>query len=139
MSYHQSQLNRQAILNHLHASPLKSAKQISNETSLTRNSVENCVRQMTARGEIEKIGAGTATRYKAIAKTTVSAEQIIAEMAEKRHKAGLKAEKAQAGHGIVQREGYYSQRGGGWLSQHDSGGQGAVRGVVGVQSSAGMI
>ncbi len=41
--------------------------------------------------------------------------------------------------GKVSRPGHYSQRGGGWKAQSNQGGQGAVRGVVGVQSSAGVV
>jgi hypothetical protein len=137
MSYAQSQLNRQAILDHLHQHPLKSAQQISNESGVGRNSVESCVRMMTARGEIEKIGAGATTRYKAIATTTVSAETIIAETKVKRSKAGVKA--AQIEYGRVTSPGYYKQCGGTWKAQSASGGQGAVRVRVYVGSSSGML
>lgn len=139
MSYIQSQKNRQGILDHLHRHPLKSAQQISKEAGIGRNSVESCVRLMTARGEIEKRGAGAATRYLAIATVTVSAEQIVAEMKEKRAKAGLVAEKAQAGLGKISKPGYYSQRGGGWEANKESGGQSSGRREFGVQSSMGMI
>jgi hypothetical protein len=137
MSYLTSQGNRQAILDHLHQHPLKGATQISIDINLSRNSVESCVRMMTARGEVEKVGAGATTRYKAIATTTVSAAEIIAEMHDKRMKAGVKAEQIE--HGRVTSPGYYKQRGGTWKAQSSSGGQGALMGVVGVQSSAGML
>jgi hypothetical protein len=137
MSYLTSQGNRQAILDHLHKNQLKSANQVAIETGITRSSVQSCCLMMTRRGEIEKVGTGMATRYKAIATTTVSAETIIAEMKVKREGSGAKAEKLSAGYGKVSKPGFYRQSGGGWQAQQSSGGQGALRGVVGVPSSMG--
>jgi hypothetical protein len=138
MSYARSAENRQAILDHLHATQPKGANTIAKAIGLGRNTVEACVLMMTARGEIEKLGAGQATRYKAIALTTISAADVVLEMQEKRSKAGAKAEKTQTGSGIVEKPGYYRQQGGGWLAgemrAHDRG-----QGSAGIRVSAGMF
>jgi hypothetical protein len=138
LSYLKSAENRQAILDHLHTSEPKGAKGISVAIGIGRNTVEACVRMMTARGELEKIGAGQATRYKAIALTTISAADVVFEMQEKRSKAGVKAEKTQTGSGIVEKPGYYRQAGGNWLAgemrAHDRG-----QGRSGIRVSAGMF
>lgn len=138
MSYEATQNTRQQILDFLHANPRQSAKAIGIGISEGRNRTESSLRMMTARGEIQKIGFGQATVYRAIATTTVSAETVIAEMREKRNKAGAKADKVHAEQGRVVKPGYYAQRGGNWQSK-SSGGQGAVRVPVGVVSSFGMV
>lgn len=130
MSYEATQNTRQQILDFLHANPRQSAKAIGIGISEWRNRTESSLRMMTARGEIQKIGFGQATVYRAIATTTVSAETVIAEMREKR--------KVHAEQGRVVKPGYYAQRGGNWQSK-SSGGQGAVRVPVGVVSSFGMV
>ena len=139
MSYTQSELNRQAILDHLHAHPGQGAQVIANAIGITRNSVQNCVKMMTRRGELARTGTRNETRYTAIATTTVSAEQIIEEIRVRRCGKGGEAKKTQVEHGIVKAPGHYIQRGGQWPSQCNSGGQGALRGVVGIQASAGML
>jgi hypothetical protein len=141
MSYTKSAENRQAIIDHLHATHPKGAKGISVAIGLGRNTVEACVRMMTARGELEKIGAGQATRYKAIALTTISAADVVFEMQEKRSKAGVKAREkgeTQTGRGIVEKPGFYRQAGGGWLAgemRAEDRGQGSA----GIRVSAGMF
>lgn len=135
MSYAKSQMNRQAILDHLHANPSKSAKAIADSIGISRNSVESCVRFMLRREEISRTGQGSAVRYTARAKTTISAEQVIAEMHDKRSASGKVHEKAQHEHGIISRPGYYCQRGGGWEPKSGKEGQGSGRQRVWVGSA----
>lgn len=132
MSYQQSELNRQAILDHLHAYPLKSANQIAIDAGLSRNGVQSCVKFMESRGEIEHIGKGKTTAYRALVKTTISAKQVIAEIQEKRRAKGVEVMASRCGK--TSSPGYYSQRGGNWQAQAGQGGQGALRREVGIQS-----
>lgn len=134
MSYQKSAATRQAILDHLHANPLQSANQLSIEIGATRNSVQACVKFMTDRGEVEKVGSGMKTGYRALVTTTISAEQVIKEMQEKRQAAGVKPTE----HGKTIRPGYYRQRGGDWAAE-SGGGQGALRRQFTIQASAGML
>ena len=129
--YTKSAETRQAILDHLHANPLQSANQLSIEIGATRNSVQACAKFMTDRGEVEKVGSGMKTGYRALVETTISAEQVIKEMQAKRQAAGVKPIE----HGKTIRPGYYRQRGGDWPVK-SGGGQGALRREVGIQSSA---
>lgn len=138
MSYEGAHQTRQQILDWLHVNPNNSAKAIGIGIAEGRNRVESSLRMMTARGEIVKIGHGITTVYRAIATTTISADEVIEEMREKRKKSGGKAEKARSEHGRVTKPGYYAQRGGNWQSKSE-GGQGALRQAVGVASSFGMV
>lgn len=135
MSYTRSQNNRQAILDHLHLYPMKGAKAISNDANINRNSVESSLKYMVQIGEVEKIGAGQATRYKAIATKTVSADQVRESVDKKRIEA-LTKDHPSGAYGKTERPGYYSQKGGGWEPHQRQGGQGAVRIKTGIQSSA---
>jgi hypothetical protein len=136
MSYAKSAETRQAILDHIHVNPLQSANQISIAIGATRDSVQSCVKFMTDRGELEKIGSGMKTGYRAQVTTTISAEQVINEMQAKRHAAGIKAEAKE--HGKTIRPGYYSQRGGDWQAK-SGGGQASGRSRVYVCASAWML
>jgi hypothetical protein len=132
MSYQRSQQTRQAILDELHVNPRQSARGLSTKLGVTRNSVQSCVVFMTERGEIEKIGEGHGTCYVAKVKTTISAQEVIEEIHRKRQASGKKSnpivlEDEEVG--VVNRPGYYRQKGGGWKSK-GGGGQGAVRGKV---------
>jgi hypothetical protein len=146
MSYLKSQQTRQTILNHLHATKPAGCKDIAIAINIGKNAVESGLRAMLQRGEIERLGAGQATRYKAIATTTVSAEQIIEEMAAKRYgiadhnKAKAKAKQAPLKpcepwryRSKDYRNPYKD------LPLQNQGGQGALRSTVFVASSAGMV
>lgn len=132
MSYQDAQQTRQKILDWLHDNPDHGVQAICTGISKTRNHTMGGLRTMTARGEVLKLGEGFGSVYRAIATTTVSAEQIIAEIRDRQKKGKEKVpvNSAPAGH--------YIQRGGNWPSR-SSGGQGAVRQAVGVASSFGMV
>lgn len=131
MSYEQSQQTRQAILDHLHANPLKSANQLALALGKTRSSVQSCVKFMAGRYELEKIGNGNTTCYRALVTTTISAKDLIAEMQQKRRSAGKNEVTKE--NGKTRAPGYYSQRGGNW-DPHDGRGQGSLRRTFGIQS-----
>lgn len=132
MSYESSQQTRQAILDHLHSNPLKSANQLAIALNKTRSSVQSCVKFMAGRYEIEKIGNGNMTCYLALVTTTISAKDLITEMQEKRRSAGKN--EVSKDNGKKHGPGYYSQRGGNW-KPHGGTGQGSLRREFGIQSS----
>lgn len=142
MSFKDSEKNRQSILDYLHQNPLKSAKQIAddNQGGMTLNSVESNVRFMTRRKEIEKIGKGRSTRYRAIVAKTVTAAEVVAEMQARKQTVmnEKRAEQSQKRH----IEAPWIYRSDGHKREHpipNQGGQGAVRREFGIQSTMNMI
>lgn len=132
MSFQQAQQNRQAILDHLHAHPSKSALQLAEAIGITRNSVQSAVKFMTDRGEVSKTGKGKSVSYTAVAITTISAEQVVKEMQAK--KSSVESKKIRIAQGKFQKPGVYRQIGGGWDSLPAQGGQGACPRPWGIQS-----
>lgn len=132
MSYQQSEKNRQAILDHLNFYPRKGAASIAESIGISRNSVESCVRFMTRRKEIEKIGNGKATVYVALVKQTISAAEVVRQM--QARQASVLSGRKPAPNGKKSEPGYFSQRGGVWPATPGQGGQGAVRRAVTIQS-----
>ena len=139
MSYRDAQQTRQKILDWLHDNPDHGVQAICTGISKTRNHTMGGLRTMTARGEVLKLGEGFGSVYRAIATTTVSAEQIISEIRDRQKKG---KEKVPVNSTPV---GYYihsidrNNDGTVRMPIIGQGGQGAVRSRVYVGSSAGMI
>lgn len=78
MSYQKSAQTRQAILDYLHANPAKRPQQIADGIGADGQKVNTCIKFMLERGEVERVNEKGA--YSAIAKTTISAKEVIAGM-----------------------------------------------------------
>ena len=71
--------NRQTILNYLNAQPigyLPGSVEILAATGIAKCVANSCITTMCKQREIEKIGKGKATRYRALVKTTISADEL---------------------------------------------------------------
>ena len=125
---------RQRILDYVNTHQHASPAEVSQGMGIMQDTVSRAMFDMCHNGEMVREKSmderGQPYRYEALVQT---ASKTVYK------KRTPKPRKESQAVGKVSKPGYYSQRGGGWLSQHDSGGQGAVRGVVGVQSSAGLV
>ena len=94
MSYQKSAQTRQAILDYLHANPAKRPQQIADGIGADGGKVNTCVKFMLERGEIVRVNHRGS--YLAIAKTTISAEEVISGMQAKRAKSNKSGKAAPA-------------------------------------------
>ena len=140
MSYQKAEEARQTILDHLHAHPFRSCTQIADETGISRNASHSCIRYMHLSGEIIKHGSGKQVRYTASAKTTITADQVVAAVRAKRVKndeerADVKRGKAKDEPWLYRNRPDHPDH----VAPTNQGGQGALRARVYVGASEAMI
>lgn len=145
--YEESARNRQAILDYLNANPGKMGPEIIKALGLDKVVGSDRLGKMYRRGELSRekamyCGVNSAGKnfcmgtfaYTARVIKTAGADEVLRRLADNLKADSDKPEKPAK---VVNREGYYSQHGGGWPANEraSGGGQGACRREFGIQSS----
>ena len=134
-NYDRAAASRQQVLDYLNSvENMQSGTEIRCATGLHKNVWQACLKTMRGHGEIKSVGNGKASRYRALVKTTISADALreVSDQARKETREGKPPRTTRGGY--VHKAGHYDVPGhvqGQPLRNQEAQGSGRMRVYVG--------